>query len=227
MSFRSWHLKSKSAIQQIELFPTAAFPLQRWQYAALWLFSGLVLCLIVAGCSGYVPLFIPLALIAGGLIIVGTFCKPWLASLLIFLGAGLPSLLIPLPGHTMRPVEAALFLSAAIILIKRPAMRLRLPHVLALLFLGIALLSFWHVPALSLQNLNAYGADKRLYALFLLVLAFFVGTFLIKYIPDVPSFLWIALLANLPFLGLGAAQALHLHLPAILIPSQAREVIEE
>lgn len=203
-----------------------AFPLQPWKQAAVLLFSSLVLCLIVAGCSGYLPFYIPLALVVGSLVIVWAFLRPWLAPLLVFLGAGLPSLLIPLPGHTMRPVEAALFLCAAIIITQRPLMRMRFPHVLALLFLGIAIISFWHVPVIS-HSLDSYGADKRLYAIILLVLALFVGTFLIGYIPDISSFLCIALLANLPFLLIGGAQALHIHLPSLLIPSQAIEVMQE
>lgn len=215
------------ALKQPRLFADdGAFPIQQWKQAAVWLFAGLLLCLTVAGCSGYLPFYIPLVLAAGGLGIVWVFLRPWLAPFLVFLCAGLPSLLIPLPGHTMRPVEAALFLCAAMIMIQRPSMRMRFPHVLALLFLGIAVISFWHVPVIS-HSLDSYGADKRLYAIFLLVLAFFVGTFLIGYIPDIPSFLCLALLANLPFLLIGGAQAFHIHLPSLLIPSQAIEVTQE
>lgn len=203
------------------------FPIQVWQQTIVLLFAGLILGLIIAGCSGYLPLFTPLVVIIITLVIVWAVRKPGLALFFVFLGAGLPSLLIPLPGHTLRPVEAALFLGAAIIIIQRPTMRLRLPHVLALLFLGIALISFWHMPVLASQSQNSYGADKRLYAVFLLTLAFFVGTFLVKSLSDIPTFLCIALLSNLPFLGIGGAQALHIHLPSLLVPSQAIEVTQE
>ena len=224
MSFNIHQPNRWQTLKQLPLIAgSGIISLQWWTQVAVFLFSGLVLCLIVAGCSGYLPFFIPLGLIVGSVVLVWAFCRPWLVPLLVFFGAGLPSLLIPLPGHTMRPVEVALFLGAALILIQRPTMRMRFPHVMALLFLGIALISFWHVPVVS----DAYGADKRLYALFLLVLAFFIGTFLIGSLSDIPSFLCIALLTNIPLLLIGGAQALHIHLPALLIPSQAIEVTQE
>lgn len=227
MSFKIRSPESGRALKDLRLFADDnPLLVQRWKQTALLLFSGLLLCLIVAGCSGYLPLFLPLSLAVGGLVVVWAFYKPWLGPFLVFLGAGLPSLLIPLPGHTMRPVEVALFLCAALIIILRPHMRMRFAHVMALLFLGIGMISFWHVPVIS-QTLNSYGADKRLYALFLLALAFFVGTFLITYVSDIPTFLCLALLANLPFLLIGAAQAFHIPLSSLLIPSQAIEVLQE
>jgi O-antigen/teichoic acid export membrane protein/O-antigen ligase len=197
-----------------------------WEQVALMLIFGLLLIMVVLACTGYISLFVVCGLIAGLGVAALTILWPQLSLLLVFLGAGLPSILIPVPGHTMRPLEVPLFLGFALIFVRRPTMRLRLPHILALLFLAIALVSFLHVPVIA-QSLNDYGADKRLYAWVLILLALFEATFLARYIKNLSLFFFLILLANLPYLLIGAAQALHIHLSTLWIPSTAIEVTQE
>lgn len=197
----------------------------REQMALLVIF-GFLLLLVALACAGVLSLVIVCGLIGGLAITALVLLKPQFALALIFLGAGLPSLLIPLPGHTMRPLEAPLFLGVAIIIVRRPGIRLRLPHLFALLFFAIAIISFIHVPDVA-QSLGNYGADKSLFAWTLILLAFFGGTFLAGYIKNLSTFLCLALLLNLPFLLIGLAQSLHIHLPSLLIPSTALEVTQE
>ncbi|MDQ2713690.1 MAG: O-antigen ligase family protein [Chloroflexota bacterium] len=208
------------------LIESMLLPIHLWEQMALLLVFGLLLIVVVAACTGYLSLAIAGGLIVGLAAMVFLVLRPQFALLLVFLGAGLPSLLIPLPGHTMRPIELTLILCFMIVILRRPTMRPRFPHLLALLFLAIALISFLHVPAIA-RGLDSYGADKRLFALVLLLLAFFCGTFLIRYASNVSSLLCVALLLNLPFLLIGMAQALHIPLPALLVPSQALEVIQQ
>jgi O-antigen/teichoic acid export membrane protein len=126
----------------------------------------------------------------------------------------------------MRPIEGALLLALAVIVVRRPTMRLSLPHLLMLLFIIIAIISFIHVPVRS-TGLNSYGADKELFSLFLLLIAFFCGTFLVNYVKDISKFLSMALLCNLPFCLIGLAQWRGIHLPTLLVPSTAIEVVQE
>lgn len=151
-----------------------------------------------------------------------TIRQPAFAVLLVFVGAGLPALLLPLPGHTMRPVEPALMLCLFIVLTRRTQMRLRLPHLLALLFFALALVSFLHVPQIA-TALNAYGADKRLYDLFLLLLALFCGTWLATYINDSSTFLVNVLFVNIPVYLVAVAQMIGLPLSSLLENSSAQD----
>lgn len=194
-----------------------------WEQAALLLLCALLLSLVVLACTGYLALSLACGILAGLALVGVTLARPHIALLLVFLGAGLPSLLIPVPGHTMRLLEAPLVLCLALIIVHRPTMRLRLPHALALLFLAIALISFLHMPVIA-HLLNDYGADKRLYAWALILLAFFGGTLLATSIKNLSSFFCLVLLVHVPYVLIGAAQALHIHLPPLLIPSTALEV---
>ncbi len=199
---------------------------QSWQQVALLIAFALLLLLVVVGCTGNFSPFLSVALVGGLGIAVVAVVRPQFALLLIFLAAGFPSLLIPLPGHTMRPIEGALLLALAIVIVRRPTLRLSLPHLLMLLFISIALISFLHVPARS-TGLDSYGADKRLFSEFLLLIAFFCGTFLVSYVKNISAFLSLALLCNLPFCLIGLVQWSGIHLPALLVPSQAIEVLQE
>ncbi len=220
--------QEKSVFQQWRhaLTEYCKLPASSWRQVALLIIFALLLVLVIVGCTGNFSPFITVALLGCLTIAVVAVARPQLALWLIFLGAGLPSLLVPLPGHTMRPIEGALALALAVVILRRPTMRFRLPHLLMLLFLLIALISFIHVPARS-NGLDSYGADKRLFDVSLLVIAFFCGTLLVNYVKDISGFFSIALLCNLPFCLIGLAQWLGIRMPALLIPSQAIEVLQE
>ncbi|HEU5227904.1 MAG TPA: O-antigen ligase family protein [Ktedonobacteraceae bacterium] len=220
--------QEKNAFQQWRhvLADYCEWPVSSWRQVALLIVFALLLVLVVAGCTGNFSPFVTVALLGCLTIAAVAVARPQLALWLIFLGAGLPSLLVPLPGHTLRPIEGALVLALAIVILRRPTMRFRLPHLLMLLFLLIALISFIHVPARS-SGLDSYGADKRLFDVSLLVIAFFCGTLLMNYVKDISGFFSIALLCNLPFCLIGLAQWLGIHMPALLVPSQAVEVLQE
>ncbi len=191
---------------------------KRWR---LNLLGVLLFALIIVSCALAPSPLWPLIL----LIVVGiglwALCQPSFALLLVFAGAGLPSLLLPLPGHTMRPVEPALLLCLLVALLRRPLAPLRLSHLLALFFLAIAFISFIHVPQVA-SALNAYGADKRLYGVVLLVLAFLCGTWLTAHVKRPISLLLAALLVNLPLFFITLAQALGIMLPTLLEDSSAQ-----
>ena len=172
----------------------------------LVLFSFLLLLVIVCCTFGPSPL-LPVALVAALTVAISGFIQPRLALFLVFTAAGLPRLLVPLPYHTMRLLEPLLFLCLLIILIQRPFLRLRLPHRLALLYLAIAIISFIHVPDIS-TSIYIDGADKRLYTVLLIVIAFFCGATLAEYIKDASSFLVAVLISNIPLYLIGAAQAI-------------------
>jgi hypothetical protein len=119
----------------------------------------------------------------------------------------------------MRPVEAATYLCLLLVFILRPRTQMKLPHILSLLFMSVAFISFIHVPELS-TSANVFGANKRLYNLFIVFLALFCGTFLSGYIKNSGSFLSIALLTNIPLYLISLAQAIGIKLPVILMPNQ-------
>ncbi len=187
----------------------------------LVLFSFLLLLVIVCCTFGPSPL-LAVALIAALTVAISGFIQPRLALFLVFTAAGLPRLLVPLPYHTMRLLEPLLFLCLLIILIQRPFLQLRLPHRLALLYLAIAIISFIHVPDIS-TSIYIEGADKRLYTVLLIVIAFFCGATLAEHIKDASSFLVAVLISNIPLYLIGAAQAIGLHVPAFLQASGAQD----
>jgi O-antigen ligase len=176
----------------------------------------LLLFLTIGGCTLlHMPWITFIALAALSLLWV-VFRYPRLALLLIFASAGLPSLAIPLPGHTVRPIEMAIALSLLLILLLRPRLQLQKPHLFALLFLIMGGISFLHVPEIS-TNVNIPGANKRLYDLTIVFLALFCATFLFQYIKKVSQFLSTALLTNTPLCIIALLQALGVPLPEILI----------
>src|SRR6266700_257889 len=192
-----------------------------WRKALLYIFFSLLFVLVILVCIIIPSPFVAAALIVALGVAALALLRPRFALLLVFTGVGLPSLLLPLPGHTMRLVEPALLLCLLAVVMRRSHMRLRLPHLLALFFLAIAAISFIHVPDISTDP-NAYAADKRLYGLILIFIALFCGTFLVKYVKDASSFLVNALLSNIPLYLIGLAQALGIHLPSLLENSNAQ-----
>jgi O-antigen/teichoic acid export membrane protein/O-antigen ligase len=191
----------------------------RWQTKLSILF-GLLLMLVVLGCTmGPSPL-LAVGLLIGIALCVGALLRPRFAILMTFACAGMPSLLLPLPGHTAHLLEPPLLLCVLIILLRRPDLRLRFPHLLALAFVAISIISFIHVPEVAA---NAYSADKRLLTLIVVVVAFFCGTFLARYIKNTTSFLISILLTNIPLYLIGLAQFLGLHLASFLEASGAQD----
>ena len=192
-----------------------ALPAPEWRPRALYILFSVLGLLVIVGCT-FLPSATDIVILLGGLAVcTGAILRPRLALQIVFIGAGLPALLIPLPGHNMRPVEVGLWLCLLVIILWRPPLRLRLPHLLALLFLAIGVISFIHAPTFS-SGLGAYTADKRLFGDLLAVLALFCGAFLFKYIKDISAFLVIVLLSNLPIYLIALAQALKLHVPTII-----------
>src|SRR6266487_2459057 len=109
----------------------------------LGMFVVLSLCLVLvvlASARSSSP-FVPVLLTAALLIAAYALLRPGFALLLVFAGAGLPTLILPLSFHTVHPIEPLLGLCLLLIFLRRPSMRLRLPHILALLFLGIGIVS--------------------------------------------------------------------------------------
>jgi O-antigen ligase len=162
---------------------------------------------------------ITLVVLAAFLIIWLVFRYPWLALLLVFTGAGLPSLTIPLPGHTLRPIEGAIYLCLLLVFVTRPRIQMKFPHILALLFMTVACISFIHMPEIS-TNASVFGANKRLYDLTIVFLALFCGTFLAGYVKNISSFLSLALLTNIPLYLISLVQAMGIKLPVVLMPNQ-------
>ncbi|MBV9232272.1 MAG: O-antigen ligase family protein, partial [Chloroflexi bacterium] len=181
------------------------------QHLMLLVAFSLLLPLVVLGSTVDSSLFVLVALIVMLFVSIGAILRPGFALLLVFFGAGLPSVLIPLPDHTMRLIEPALLLCILVIILRHPYLKLRLPHLLALLFVVIAIISFVHVPEVS-TDLNAYAADKRLYEVLLMCVAFFCGAFLMNYVKNASSFLVAILLCNIPLYLIALVQALNVRL---------------
>src|SRR5436853_7824978 len=80
------------------------------QHLFLGILTALLLVLAIGSCTVMRSPLITILVLAAFLIVWLVFRYPWLALLLILAGAGLPSLTVPLPGHTMRPIEAAICL---------------------------------------------------------------------------------------------------------------------
>jgi len=181
---------------------------------------GLLLVLVVLGCTVSPSPLLAVGLVIGMALCVGALLYPRFAVLMTFACAGMPSLLLPFPGHTAHLLEPPLLLCVLIILLRRPDLQLRLPHLLALAFTAISVVSFIHVPEVAT---NAYSADKRLLTLIVIFVAFFCGTFLACYIKNISSFLISILLTNIPLYLIALAQLLGIHLASFLEASGAQD----
>lgn len=192
-----------------------------WQQKAVLVVFGLLLILVVLSCTlGPTP-WLVLELSFALALVAALVLRPDYALLLVFICAGLPTLKVPLTGQQLHPVHFALMLCPLCILLRRPVLRLRLPHLLALLFVLLALISFAHVPEIS--PANEYGASKRLLVILSTTLAFFVGAWLVQYVKTYISFLLAALFCNTPLYLIAIAQALHIRVPAFLQNSRAQD----
>lgn len=181
---------------------------------------GLLLVLVVLGCTMGPSPFLAVGLVIGMALCVGALLYPRFAILMVLACAGMPSLLLPFPGHTAHLLEPPLLLCVLVILLRRPDLQLRLPHLLALAFIAISVISFIHVPEVAT---NAYSADKRLLTLIVVFVAFFCGTFLARYIKNTSSFLISVLLINIPLYLIALAQFLGIHLASFLEASGAQD----
>jgi O-antigen/teichoic acid export membrane protein len=187
--------------------------------------SGLLCLSIVLGFLVSQSALFTSGIVLALVLIILASLQPRFSLVLVFIASGLPSLSINLPGHSMRLVELALYLCILVSILRRPGIYLRSYHLLALLFIAIAVISFLHIPQIS-TNPNAYAADKRLYELLLIFEAFFCGTCLSRYVKNASSLLSTLLLCNIPLYLIGLAQAVGLPLPGFLEISGAQDPIQ-
>ena len=174
-----------------------------------------LLLLVSLSCALIPSPFVVIACFIILIIIIAAICSPRFALLLLFMSAGLPSITLPLPGHNMHLVEPVTILIFLVIVVHRPSVRFSMSHLLALLFLALAIISFIHVPQLASDS-SPYGANKRLIALLIILAAFFAGTWLANVIEDGVAFLIAILLVSLPLYLVGLAQAMGIHLSPLL-----------
>lgn len=153
--------------------------------------------------------------------------RPGLALLLVGACAGLPALVLPVPGHHMHLVEPAVGLCLVTVFLRRPRTHFSAPHLFALAFLLLAFISFAHVPEVagSVQGSDTYGADKRLLALCIMFSAFFCGTLLAPYIRDSTGFLIGILFVSLPPYLVGLAEFIGFPLAVWLEASGANNAV--
>ena len=199
-----------------------SLPEHNWRDTLLWAALAFFLVLVVVVCTiGPSPLILIAMAVILAVALVAV-ARPPVAICLVSLGAAFPALLLPVPGHLVRPVEGALLLCVLAVIARPVRMRLRLPHLLALLFIGIAIVSFIHVPTISTDP-HTYAADKRLYNWFLILVTLFCGTLLVKYVKNLSGFLTVTLLCSIPVFLVCLAQARHIHLPLWLETSGASD----
>ncbi|HEX3643240.1 MAG TPA: O-antigen ligase family protein, partial [Ktedonobacteraceae bacterium] len=114
--------------------------------------------------------------------------------------------------HLVEPITVLVFL---VIIVYRPSVHFSIPHLLGLLFLALAIISFIHVPEL-VGDSSPYAADKRLVTLLITIAAFFAGTWLANTVEDGVAFLIAILLVSMPLYCVGLAQAMGVHLSPLL-----------
>jgi O-antigen/teichoic acid export membrane protein len=156
-----------------------------------------------------------------------SIARPVLALLVVGACAGLPALVLPIPGHHMHLVEPAVGLCLLTVFLRRPRTHFSAPHLFALAFLILAFISFAHVPEVagSTQGSDTYGADKRLMALCIVFSAFFCSTLLAPYVRDSTHFLIGLLFVSLPPYLVGLAEFLGVPLAAGLEASGANNPV--
>jgi O-antigen/teichoic acid export membrane protein/O-antigen ligase len=213
--------------QRFTITKSSFFEGSKGQRMGLFLLLILALILVIFACTRSSSPLIAVVGTAALFFTIFALLSPSFALLLVFFGAGLPSIILPLSFHTMHLIEPTLGLCMVIIILRRPNLQLRLPHLLALLFLGIAIISFIHVPTISTDP-TAYAADKGLYSVALFIVALFIGTFLADYIKNSSAFLVTILLSNIPLYLITLAQAVNIHssILSLLEDSGAQNPVE-
>ena len=187
--------------------------------------AGCLLLCVSLVCALIQSLFVALAVFAVLAVALLAIMRPGLALLLLGACAGLPSLVLPVPGHHMHLVEPAVGLCLITVVLRRPQARLSVSHLFALAFLLLAFISFVHVPEIAgnAQGSDTYGADKRLLALCIVLSAFFCGTLLALYVKDSTRFLIGILFVSLPPYLVGLSEAVGLPLASWLEVSGAND----
>lgn len=184
-----------------------------WLRPLLFFVFVLLLGFVLLDCTISPSPFVAVALLVVAVVVILTIRYPQLALLFVFMGACLPSLQASLPGH-VHLVEPALLLCLLAMIVRRPSISIRLPQILALLFVAIAIISFIHAPEISQGSV--YGADKRLTMILVVFIGFFCGMALLRYIKNMSTFLVLVLLANIPLYLVGLGQAVGVRLPSFL-----------
>lgn len=212
-------------IQNLLIKVKAKKPSETWQLVSrarhkrlpirVPMISGVLLLLISLSCALMPSPLVVIICFAVLVISIGAILRPRFALLLLVMSAGLPSITFPLPGHNMHLVEPVTVLVFLVIVVQRPLVCFSMPHLLGLLFLALAVISFVHVPELA-SGSSPYGADKRLVVLLITFAAFFAGTWLANVVEDGAAFLIAVLLVSMPLYCVGLAQAMGLHLSPLL-----------
>lgn len=192
---------------------------QTWVSAS---FAALLVLISIGFAVSPVPL-VPLGVFIVLGICVAALIRPYLVVVMSFVCAGLPQLVLSFPGHNMHLIEPVALLCILVVIIRRVPAYFQMPHLVAALFLLLAVISFIHVPQFS-SKLSGYGADKRLLELLVIFTAFFCGSILIKYVKSASTLLVTLLLVSIPLYLIGWAQVLGLHLPALLEDVGAQNV---
>src|SRR5689334_20558615 len=104
------------------------------------LVGGLLLCISLA-CALLPSPLLALTLFAAIFLAGAMLLRPRLALLLLFACTGLPSFVLPFPGYHMHLTEPLTLLLPGVAILHRPTLRPGILHLLALLFLGLAVLS--------------------------------------------------------------------------------------
>jgi O-antigen/teichoic acid export membrane protein len=209
----------KQVLQKLEI--------KTWQQGSMMLVFGVLLAVVVYLSTRNSTPLLAVAALAALALVVAAIARPALALLLVFVGAGLPSFLLQLSqgGHTIRPIELALALCLLIILLRRPGLQLQLPHMLMLLFFAICIVSYIHVPN-SIVLPTTYSPTKEVYAIVLLLVAIFIGTFFVPYIENMSTFLMLLLLGNIPLYLIALAQGLGVHLSTLFEDPSAQDPLQ-
>jgi len=214
LNIQNLPLKAK-AKKPSEMWPLVSRARSKRLQIRMPIISGVLLLLISLGCALMPSPLVIIACFAVLVIGIGAILRPRFALLLLVMSAGLPSITLPLPGHNMHLVEPVTVLVFLVIVVQRPSVRFSMPHLLGLLFLTLAIISFVHVPELA-SSYSPYSADKRLVALLITFAAFFAGTWLANAVEDGTAFLIAILLVSMPLYGVGLAQAMGVHLSPLL-----------
>ncbi len=189
----------------------------------LVLCSAILLLFLALGCALTPIPVLPFIVVALLALIVLALCYPLIAVLLVVVCASVPSYTLPLPGYHLHLVEPAILLCILVIILRRARGLLSSTHLIAAAFLGIAIISFIHVPEFSSSS-SPYGADKSLLTLCFVFVALFCGTLLAHTIRAISSFLVLTLLFSLLPYMIAFSQVLNIPLFPMLEAVGSRNI---